>query len=805
MLKDFALALRQLRLNPGFAVIAILVIALGIGANTAIFSVVDAVILKPLPYADPDRLVMLWETRPDHGWGNNVVSAGNYLDWKARNRSFDAMSAILFQSRTLTGAGEPERVRVQIVGEEFLPMLGIRIAQGRSFTSEECKPGAPQTAILSDGLWRRKYSGDPSIVGKTIRLNSEAVTVTGIAPPGILSLGDRPPDLWLALRMRGVSDDGTRASGRNFQVLARLKPGVTIAQADAEMKALAKQLEQEYNQFNANWSAKAVALTSEMYGKVQTSLYVLLGAVVLILLIACANVANLLLTRAAGREREMAIRASLGAGRGRLVRQMLIESLTLAVVGGVLGVVLAYGFVEVLKLFGPPEVRRLDQAGLNGMVLLFTVGLTILTGLVLGLAPALLAARRSLGLAVREGGRGTSAGTRTNRLRDAFTVAELALSLMLLIGAGLLVRSFARLTAVEPGFRTDHVLTMNVSLPGARYADPKDVQFFAELGRRIRALPGVANASTITFLPFKGMGSGTYFWRAEREKPAPGQEPVTDVRMVQAQYFETMNIPLRRGRTFAEADIDPKAPMRFVVNEALARQMFPNEDAVGRKLVVLMKNENPPGEIVGVVGDIKHGSLMDKVRPMVYYPQSHLSFSFGSVVVQTRIEPLSLAQPVTDVIRKMDPELPVSDVGTMQRWVDESLSRTKFQTGLLAIFAGLALILAVLGIYGVMSYGVAQRTHEIGVRMALGAQQGQVARMILSRGLILTVSGLALGVAGAAALGRYLETLLFEIKPADPLTLAAVTGILLVVAIAAAYIPARRAAKVDPMVALRYE
>jgi putative ABC transport system permease protein len=325
------------------------------------------------------------------------------------------------------------------------------------------------------------------------------------------------------------------------------------------------------------------------------------------------------------------------------------------------------------------------------------------------------------------------------------------------------------------------------------------------LGRRIRALPGVANASTITFLPFKGMGSGTYFWRAEKEKPAPGQEPVTDVRMVQAQYFETMNIPLRRGRTFAEADIDPKAPLRFVVNEALARQMFPNEDAVGRKLVVLMKNENPPGEIVGVVGDIKHGSLADKVRPMVYYPQSHLSFSFGSVVVQTRIEPLSLAQPVTEVIRQMDPELPVSDVGTMQRWVDESLSRTKFQTGLLAVFAGLALVLAVLGIYGVMSYGVAQRTHEIGVRMALGAQQGDVSRMILSRGLILTIAGLVLGLAGASALSRYLETLLFEIKPADPLTLAAVTGILLMVAIAAAYFPARRAAKVDPMVALRYE
>ncbi len=642
-------------------------------------------------------------------------------------------------------------------------------------------------------------------MGKTIRLNAEAVTVTGIAPPGILTLGDRPPDLWLALRVNGLNDNGTRAGGRNFSVLARLKPEVTIAQADTEMKAIAKQLEQEYHQFNANWSAKVVPLTSEIYGKVQTPLYVLLGAVALILLIACANVANLLLTRAAGREREMAIRASLGAGQARLMRQMLIESLTLAVIGGLCGVVLAYGLIGVLKVFGPPNVRRLDRAGLNGAVLLFTLAVTVLTGLALGLAPIFLVARRSLGLAVREGGRGSSAGARTNRLRDAFTIAEVALSLMLLVGAGLLVRSFVRLTAVAPGFRTDHIVTFNLSLPGTRYRDQKDVRFFAELGRRIRTLPGVVNASTITFLPFKGMGSATYFWRAEMARPAPGQEPVTDVRMVQSQYFETMNIPLRRGRTFVEADIDPKGPLRFVVNETMARQMFPNEDPIGKKLVVMMKNDNPPGEIIGVVGDVKHGSLADNVRSTVYYPQSHLSFSFGSVVVQTSTEPTSFAQSVTRVIHQMDPELPVSDVGTMQRWVDESLSGTKFQTSLLAIFAGLALVLAMVGIYGVMSYGVAQRTHEIGVRMALGAQHGHVARMILSRGLILTMVGLMLGLAGALALGRYLETLLFEVKPADPVTVAAATGVLLAVAIAAAYIPARTATKVDPMIALRYE
>jgi putative ABC transport system permease protein len=804
MLQNMMHALRQLRLNPAFFAIAISVIALGIGANTAMFSVIDAVILKQLPYANPERLVMLWETRPDRGFANNVVSSANYLDWRARANSFDAMSAMVFRTANLTGRGEAEEVRAQFVGEDFFPMLGIAMAHGRTFTQDECKPGAPAAAILSDALWRRKFSADSSILGRTVRLNTDSVTVVGIAPPRILTLGDRPPDLWQAVRMRGFNDNGTRAGGRNFSVLARLKPGVSVAQADAEIRAIAKQLEREYPQFNANWSARAVPLTAEMYGKVQTPLFVLLGAVMLILLIACANVANLLLTRAAGRQREIAIRAALGAGRGRLARQMLTESLTLAAAGGALGVALAYGLLEILKRFGPPDVRRLDRAVLDGTVLLVTAGTTLITGLLLGLAPAMLAARRALANSLREGGRGSSS-TRTNRLRDAFTVAQIALSLVLLVGAGLLVRSFARLIAVEPGFRTDNVLTMNLSLPGARYRDQKGVQFFADFSRRVRALPGVVNASTITYLPFKGIGSATYFWKAESPKPAPGQEPVTDVRMVQPAYFETMNIPLRQGRTFSEKDNDPKAPLRFVINDAMARQMYSNESPIGKRLVVLMKNENPPGEIIGVVGNVKHDSLSDKIRPGVYYPQAHLSFGFGTLVVQTRVEPLSLARAVTDVAHQMDPELPLSEVGTMQRWVDESLSRTKFQTALLASFAGLALVLAALGIYGVMSYGVAQRTHEIGVRMALGAQQGQVARMILSRALILTFTGLTLGLAGAFALGRYLKTLLFEIEPADPVTLTTVTFVLLGTALLAAMVPAARATKVDPMVVLRYE
>jgi putative ABC transport system permease protein len=805
MRQDILYALRQLRRNPGFAAIALCVIALGIGANTAMFSVIDAVILKPLPYANPERLVMLWETRPDQGFGNNVVSGANYLEWRARAKSFDAMSAMVVRSVTLTGAAEPEEIRVQMVAEDFFPMLGISMSRGRIFVPEECKPGAPATVILSDGLWRRKFSADPSIVGKTIRLNGNAATIVGVAPPQILTVGDRPPDLWLALGIRGFGPTGARASGRNYSVLARLRPGVAVERADLEMRAIARQLEQEYTQANAHWSAKAVPLASEVYGKVQTPLLVLMGAVAFILLIACTNVANLLLARAAARQREMAIRASLGAARGRLARQMLIESATLALAGSILGVTLAYGLIQALKAFGPADVRRLDHAAVNGSVLLFTAGVTLLTGLGLGLAPALLAAGRALRASLGEGGRGSSSGTHANRLRDAFTIAQVTFALMLLVGAGLLLRSFVRLIDVEPGFRTDHVFTMNLSLPGTRYRDSKDVQFIAELVRRMRALPGVINASAITFLPFKGYGSATYYWRSDRPRPAPGQEAVTDVRMVQPQYFETMNVPLRQGRTFEDGDNDAKAPLRFVINEALARQMFPGENPIGKQLVVLMKNENPPGEIIGVVGDLKHVSLAERIRPTVYYAQAQLSFGWATVVAYTSVPPLSLSRAASDVVHQMDPELPVSEVGTMQRWVDESLTRTKFQTALLTVFAGLALVLAVLGIYGVMSYGVAQRTKEIGVRVALGAQKGQLARMILSRALTLTLAGLALGLTGAVILGRYLKTLLFEIKPADPVTLAAVAALLLAVALAAALIPAARATRVDPMVVLRYE
>lgn len=804
MLRDIRHALRLARQQPLFTLVAVLALALGIGANTALFSVVYAVVLKPLPYPEPERLTMVWETRPDRGGFRNVVSNANYLDWRARNRVFDAMSPVFFGTGALSGNGHPEEVRYQMVGEDYFPMLGVTPLLGSGIRAEDCRPGAPPVAVVSYQLWQRRYQGDAGLVGKTIRMGEDAVTVAGIAPPGILTISDRPPELWTAARVRGQNANGTRASGRNMAVLARLKRGVTVSQADREMVALARQLEQEHPAFNANWSARVAPLSEEMFGRVRTPLFVLLGAVGCVLLIACADVGSLLLTRAAGRERELAVRAALGATRGALLRQLLAESLTLATMSGLAGILIGRWLLLLLQATGPADLRRLDRAGLDLPVIAVTLVLTLLSGLVLGLAPAFLAWRRA-DSGFEQGARGTSASRRSAAWGDLFPAVEMALCLMLLAGAGILLKSFLRLTAVDPGFRKDRVLTLNLNLPGTRYEGQKGVQFLAGLNRQLRTLPGVDNASAITFLPFRGSGAGTYFWRSSLPKPAPGQEQVTDVRMVQPAYFETMRIPLRKGRTFTNADNTPEAPPRFVINETLARQMFPNQDAVGQRLTVQMKAQNPPGEIIGVVGDTLHAGLDAKVRAMVYYPQAHLFFGFATVVIATRVEPMSLAKAAAATVQRLDPQLAVAEVGTMQRWIDESVARPRFQAGLLTAFAVLALLLATLGIYGVMSHRVAQRTREIGVRMALGASRAGVTRLVLRRALRMTMLGLALGLAGALALARSLSTLVYEVQPTDPATLASVAALLLATALAASYLPARRAAGTDPMIALRSE
>ena len=806
MLREIRHALRILFMNPGFTAVAVAAIALGIGANTAIFSIVRAVILEPLPFVEPGRLVMVWETRPDFGRFRNVVSDANFLDWRSRSQVFDAMSPVFFRTAAVIGGGEPEEVRVESVGEDFFPMLGIPLQIGRAFTAEECKPGAPTVAILSDAYWRSRFSADPRITDRAIRIGVDSVSIIGVAAVGAMTIGDHTPALWRNARVGATYPDGRRSAGRNMTVLARLRRGISLEEANRHMVTVARGLEQEFPEFNSNWSACVTPLVDEFTGKAKTPLLILLGAVVCVLLIACANVANLLLARMASRGRELAVRVSLGATRAALARQLLAETMTIAAIGSAVGVAIGWWLLQMLREIGPGELRRLGRATLDPSVLVFTLGLTLLTGLLLGIAPALTAVRGSASLAMRDGGRVATLGSRANRLRDTFTVAQVALSLMLLAGAGLLLKSFVRLTAVQPGFRPERVLTATLSLPGNKYRDQKGVQFFGELNRRVRALPGVVNASNITFLPFKGPGSGTYYWRDDKPKPASGQEPVTDVRMVQPRYFETMNIPLLRGRTFTDADNDPSSPLRFVITESVAKILFPGEDPIGRRIVVQMRSQNPPGEIIGMTADIKDGALDNKLAaPFVYYPQSHLFFGFGTLVVRVQGDPLAMSRPITKLVHELDPELAVADVVQMQQWIDKSLERPRFQTRLLTAFAAVALLLAVIGIYGVMSYGVAQRRHEIGIRLALGAQKGNIGRMILARAARLCVIGLMAGSAGALALGRYLETLLFDVKPSDPATLALVATLLLCVAVAASYIPAHRAANLDPLECLRVE
>jgi len=797
MRQDLSLALRQIRRNPGFSLIAIAALALGLGVNAAIFSVVYSVVLKPLPYPEPHRLVALSEGR--RGSPGNVGSPANYLDWVSRQMSFDLMTPWSTYTANLTGVDEPEVLRGQNVGASYFAMLGGQPVLGRGFTEAETKPDARPVTVLSDRLWRRKFSADPAALGRAIRLGGTLTTIVGVAPPGFLALGGRQPDLWTPARLRRADSQGRRNWGRDLNSYARLKPGVTVEQADAEMRRIGDQLAREHPEFNANWTAYAEPLADTFHGKVRQALWILLGAVGCVLLIACANVASLLLTRVAARRRELSIRASLGATRPRLIRQLLVESLTLTAAGTAAGLALAVWLLEAIRVWGPADVRRLDTAALEWPVLGAMLATALLTGVLLGIAPALSASRAAVQT------RGSTHDTHATRVRDILSIAEIAIAVTVVCGAGLLVNSFIRLTSTNPGFETRSILTMDLSLFPADYPDEqRAVRFYDELTGKIRALPGVEASSFIAFMPMRGGGAGTYYWRADRSQPKRGTELVADVRIVQRNYFETLRIPLTRGRMLDARDMRPDAPRAYIVSEALAREMFPNEDPLGKSLIVRMDDEKP-GEIVGVVADIRHQNLEKVERATVYYPHAQLPMRWGSLVIRTAVPPETIVEPVRSIVREMDPKLPIAELATMQHWVNQTLARPRFQTLLLAAFGALALGLAVLGIYGVMSYAVAQRTREIGIRMALGARLADVYRIVLSRGFALTVIGLAIGLAGAFALSRTLETMLYEVRPHDPATFAAVACGVLATALAACLIPARRAARVDPAIALRAE
>ena len=797
--QDLKYAARTLRKNAGFTAVAVLTLALGIGANTAIFSVVNGVLLRPLPYPDRDRLVMVWERSSQTGQVQNVISPANFLDWRAQNRVFQQMSVISWGVGTLTGQGEPESLRGRQVNAPFFEMLGARPALGRTFTEDDDRPGAPRVVVISDRLWKRRFGSDPGAVGRNITLNNETVTVVGVMPADFRFLSEGG-DYWIPIQLNPAKDYRAQ-SGRYMRAFAKLRPGVTIAQAQKEMDGIAARLSREYPAFDKDWGVTLVGLHEQMTGTVRPALLLLLAAVGFVLLIACANVANLALTRAMLRRREMAIRASLGAGAARLTRQLLTESLLLSLLGGAAGAALATWGVDLLLALGPQDIPRLQSVQVDGAALGFTLLVSLATGVLFGLAPAWHARRINFNQTLKEGGEKTEAGG--HRVRGAFVVAQVALSLVLLIGAGLLGRSFLRLQGTPTGFEPRNLLTMRVDLPGARYAKhEKEIEFFSEAVKRIAVLPGVEPAGGVVFLPFSDMLAGTDFTIVGRPAPAPGEAPITNVVVAMPTYFSTMHIPLRRGRLFSESDT-AEAPRVFVVNESFARGFFPGRDAIGQRLVVDM-GDTVPGEIVGVVSDIKQTALDESEKPTVYYTFSHLPIGFMTLVVRSAAPRQQLAA-VSRVVRQLDPDLPLADVATMEELIADSVSQPRFHSLLILIFASVALLLAAVGLYGVLAYSVAQRTREIGIRMALGAAHGDILRLVVGQGLGLVALGLLIGLGTALGLTRFLSSFLFGVTPTDPVTYAGVALLLAAVALAASYIPARRAMRVDPMVALRYE
>jgi len=797
---DLRHAFRVLRKSPVFTAVALATLALGIGGCAAIFSLVEAVLLRPIDYRDPNRLVMVWEKDAQNGFHKNVVAMADYLDWKARNHVFADMSPIHDRIWNVTGQGEPVMAEGIEVNDRFLPLLGTEPSLGRAFNPDETRAGGPAVALLSHRLWVNRFGARPDAIGKTVLLDDRPYTIIGILPANFPWLG-RPLDVLTPLQL---ADRNWRVeAGRFLRVIARLKPGVSLAQAQNEMSGIARQLEVEYPDFNKGWGVEIVSLAEHFAAGSATALWVLMGAVGLVLLIACSNMANLMLTRAVIREREMALRSALGATSARLVRLHLIESAVLALIGGTLGCAMAYAAVRAIQLYGPEDIARLQSAGLNLQVALFALAVSAFTGILFGLAPAIAARRLDLASALREGGRGVGSSLRSERLRGVFVVAQVAFAFMLLAGAGLLIQSLNRLTSVSSGFDPHHVLTGRIMVSG----NPGDEQLSAmcrEMIDRLRALPGVENAGFITWLPFSGPGAGTDFAVVGRPPYGPGQAPETDVRVVQPGYFETMHIPLLRGRFFTRADDRPDGPRLYVVNEALAREMFNRQDPLHHSLTVEM-DDSKPGRIIGVVGDAKQVSLDAEVRPMVYYVQSQLPVSFGTFVMRTKGRPELMASAMEAAIQNVKKGQPVSDVRTMDDWIARSTARMRFQTALLAGFALIAVVLALIGVYGVMAYSVAQRTHEIGVRMALGAGHGYMQYWIALRGMRLAAGGLALGLIAAALTTRVLDSLLYGITPLDPTTFALTALLLAMACLLASYIPARRVTTLDPLAALRSE
>jgi len=799
--QDLRYGFRMLARNPGFTAVAVLTLALGIGANTAIFSVVNAVLFQPLDYEEPDRLYLLWTTNP--GWARpESASLPDFLDWREQNQVFEDLAAISRRSLNLTGDGEPERLIGSYVSSSFFSLLRVQPSAGRGFLPGEDAPGAEHVAVLGYGLWQRRFGADPSLVGKTISLNGNDHTVVGIAPEDFQLF--QGTDLWLPLALDASQPQFGRRSDF-LRVLGRLKPDVREDRAQAEMTTIAKRLEQEYPQTNTNIGVVLVPLHEHFVGNVRPALLVLLGAAGFVLLIACANVANLLLARAASREKEVAIRAALGASRFRLVRQLLTESVLLALLGGSGGLLLAMWGTDGLVRLSPAGLPRLNEIAVNEWVLGFTLLVSVIAGVLFGLVPALHASRLEMHESLKEGGRGSADQGGRRRLRSVLVVSEVALALMLLIGAGLMITSVYRLQQVSPGFNTENLLVGRVNLPAAKYSNPSEILGFSEqLIERLEGMPGIRAVTTTDDYP---LSSGSYLSFVVEGRPAPPPSQVVDAIVISVTpgYHRALGILLVRGRAFTRQD-GPGDRLVVVINQAMAKKHFPSEDPIGQRLAY----DGPDGqpnwrEIVGVVADVRHEGLDQDAYPEFHMPFSQKPSRGMTVLVRTESDPSALVGAVRGAVQAIDPNQPVYAVRTMDTILSRSVAQQRFTMVLLGMFATVALVLAAIGIYGVISYSVSRRTHEIGIRMALGAQPRDIFRLVVGQGMVLTLIGVGVGLAGAFALTRFLESLLFGVSATDPATFAGVALLLAAVALLACYLPARRATKVDPLVALRYE
>jgi predicted permease len=806
--QDLRYGLRTLARKPGFTIVAIIALALGIGANTAIFSVVNSVLLRPLAYHDPAALVVINHDYPKINLKASVSAIG-YTHYRDNVKSFETVAAVTGGGFNLTGGGDPEQVNGSMVTHNFFSALGARSLLGRVFLPEEDQPGKNKVVMLSHAFWQRRFGGDPGIVNKTITINDESYMVVGVMPPSFQfgrELG-RVVDLWTPIAFTREQLDYNRLTNENLFVFARLKPGVEIGQAQAEMDAIAANLRQQYmpGADRSNWGLTLQSFNELVVGDIRQALWILMGIVGLVLLIACANVANLLLARAADRQKEMAIRTALGAGRRRVIRQLLTESALLAVIGGVLGLALAWFGIGALVKVNQVQIPRVNEIGVDWRALAFTLGVSLLTGVVFGLVPALQSSKADLHETLKEGGRTGTGGSRA-WIRNTLVVLEMALALVVLISAGLLIRSFWRLQQVNPGFAPQNTLAMSLSLPATKYKEPAQrANFYKEALQRIRALPGVQSAGAVSNLPLSGDNSSGSFRIEGREVPQGQSLPHGDRWAASDNYFSTMKIPIVRGRFFDDRDTMESLPVA-IIDEAMARKYWPDEDPLGKRISFQVVNGNRVWrEIVGIVGHVRHRGLEGESRVQYYMPHSQTQNAFMSLVVRANVDPTSLTGAVRGAISGLDKDMPVFRVKTMDQFVSDSMAQRRFAMTLLGIFAAVAMALACVGLYGVLSYSITQRLHEIGIRMALGARAADVLWLVVGQGMLLALAGVALGGVAAFLLTRLMANLLFGVTASDPLTFATIAMALTVVALTACLAPAFRATKVDPIVALRYE